>query len=66
MYREKRVSDITVQNGFTYNAVAPPGPKTLRYIEGAVYLLSWVVRAGGRLERKITFVPKGFVTYQSF
>ena len=28
---------ITLQHGFTYNAVAPPGRQTQCYIEGAVY-----------------------------
>ena len=27
----------TLQRSFTYNAVAPPGPQTLCYMEGAVY-----------------------------
>ena len=37
MYRENHVSAITLQYGFVYNTVAPPGPKTLWYMEGAVY-----------------------------
>ena len=32
------MSEITLQRGFTHNAVAPPGPETFRFIEGAVYL----------------------------
>ena len=35
---KKPTSEITLQHGFTYNMVAPPGPETSQYIEGAVYL----------------------------
>ena len=36
--QEKILYQNTVHCGFTYNAVAPPGCETQRYIEGAVYL----------------------------
>ena len=35
---ESHFPNSTLQCGFTYNAVVPPGPKTSRYIEGAVDL----------------------------